>query len=1134
MIEFASKVVSTMEGRSSSLIDFVFSWSIQDSLNPNLYKSQVKKIPETFTSTEEYFSSFLAPLVEETHADLLSAMTRLSRAPSYQFSSIEREINYRAPMDFSYKIVLRKARNSTASGLVEYRPQGGDLAALTDVRPTCISDLNRPTMPFVLAYVQAMEDDKISIRSSKPIMIEQTMQSSQKKHMDLFFVFLTNVTTNIRIWKALHPDPLLGNLQMIYKIIHMNANDGEDCARCLFENNLVTVPSLESYGLNDSQEAAIASCIKTWRCCHQTSVKLIWGPPGTGKTKTISLLLLVLLGMKCQTITCAPTLIAVTELASRLVRLVAGTFEYETYGLGDIVLFGSSERMGMDDQTNLLHVFLDYRVEMLNKCFSPSSGWNTSLLSMINLLEDTQGQYGRYVAYRKLGINLDDNHEMEDENSSRGNETCEGNTLTLQEFVKKRFSVYKERLKFCVVNLYTHLPTHHISLKVVKNMMVALDSLGLIETLLNSYDYGDEGLRGALYDTEKESEFVGHFAKLRAAIKSCLPMLKSLTHSFQVPDITHRFLIKNICLDNACVLFCTASSSYKLNTERTRTLDLLVIDEAAQLKECESTIPFQLSGLRHAVLIGDERQLPAMIRSKISGEAGYGRSTFERLVSLGQKKHLFNVQYRMHPAISSFPNKAFYDGLILDATMVKHRSHEKRFLHGNMYGAYSFINVAYGKEQFGHLLSKKNVVEVAVVCNIVASLFKGFSATNQRMSIGIISPYTAQVHAIEERLEKKYSGYSDRGFTVSIRSVDGFQGGEQDVIIISTVRSNINGSIGFLSNPQRANVSLTRARHCLWILGNEATLVKSDSVWTKLVADAKRRGCFFVSDQDKHLAEGVVTALIELEQFNTLLTTDSPLFKHARWRVCFGDDFNKSVGLIKNKETHKQIIKVVEKLASGWRDEKMKHKDECSFGVVVEVYPVSGELNLVWSVEVETVKGDSEWIQVLKVWDMVASSDIDEAAHRLHILFAEYAENKISRCKHQCLEGNLVVPMKWAVQVQDERIEGHEDDKMECLSRRDGHEDDGMECLSRRDGNDDDGMEGLSRRDGNDDDGMECLSRRDGHAADGNIISSDSHGYIIISIIASVVLVIKYLPWPILFFITCFILALLIQQWGFH
>ncbi|KAE8691250.1 hypothetical protein F3Y22_tig00110890pilonHSYRG00192 [Hibiscus syriacus] len=665
----------------------------------------VRKIPGTFTSTAEYLSSFIVPLVVETHADLLSAMTRLSRAPSYQLSSIERDISYRAPIHFSYKIVLR---NSNRTDLVTYRPQGGDLAALTDYE--------------------------------------------------------------------------------------------EDCAVCLLENNSEsgTIPSFESYGLSDYQEAAIASCIKTWRCRHQNSVKLIWGPPGTGKTKTVGLLLLALLG--------------------------------------------------------------------------------------------------------------------------------------------------------------------------------------------------DEGLRGTLYDTGKECEFVGRFAELRAAIKTCLPMLKSLGHSFRVPELMQRFMIKNLCLDNACILFCSASGSYKLNTEQTRPLDLLVIDEAAQRKECESTIPFQLPGLRHAVLVVDERQLPAMIRSKISGEAGYGRSRFERLVLLGQKKHLFNVQYRMHPSISSFPNMEFYDGLVLDATIVKHRRHEKRFLHGNMYGAYSFINLAYGKEQFGHLHSKKNMVEVAVVCNIVASLFKEFQNASSSISSNKLYPLNYLQTSVG--LEKNYGGYSDRGFIVTIRSVDGFQVGEEDVIIISTVRFYINGSIGFLSNPQRENVALTRARHCLWILGNEETLVKSDSVWTKLVTDAKRRGCFFNADKDEHLGEAVVTALTDLEQFDTLLTRDSPLFKHARWRVCFGDDFNKSMGYIKNKEIHKQMIKVLENLASGWRDENMKKKkkmkiDENCFGLM-EVYPVSGVMNLVWSVEVEMVKGNTVWIQVLKVWDIVDSSDIAMAAHKLRILFEEY------------------------------------------------------------------------------------------------------------------------------------------------
>ena len=70
-------------------------------------------------------------------------------------------------------------------------------------------------------------------------------------------------------------------------------------------------------------------------------------------------------------------------------------------------------------------------------------------------------------------------------------------------------------------------------------------------------------------------------------------------------------------------------------------------------------------------------------------------------------------------------------------------------------------------------------------------------------------------------------------------------------------------------------------------MGNEATFVKSNSVWKKLVTDAKRRGCFFNADEDKRLAEAIITALIELEQFDTLLSMDSLLFKEAKWRVCW-------------------------------------------------------------------------------------------------------------------------------------------------------------------------------------------------------------------------------------------------------
>ena len=94
---------------------------------------------------------------------------------------------------------------------------------------------------------------------------------------------------------------------------------------------------------------------------------------------------------------------------------------------------------------------------------------------------------------------------------------------------------------------------------------------------------------------------------------------------------------------------------------------------------------------------------------------------------IGHKKHLLNVQHRMHPSISLFPNRMFYENHILNGHNVKERIYERRFLQGKMYGSYSFINVAHGKEEFDNSQSLKNMVEVAVASEIVASLFKGMS-----------------------------------------------------------------------------------------------------------------------------------------------------------------------------------------------------------------------------------------------------------------------------------------------------------------------------------------------------------------------------------------------------------------------
>ncbi|XP_061977143.1 uncharacterized protein LOC133698283 [Populus nigra] len=1090
-----------------SLVDLVFSWSIGDVLNKDLYRNQVKKIPETFMSTTHYMKSFIPALIEETRADLCSNMTMVSQAPKREIFSLGIAKENKPPKDLFYKIWFEKLRNNV-NGEGIYEPGVGDLLALTDVRPKDIDDLNRPGFNYLLAYVHGLslakdDNDKydiLSILTSKPIQFELQERENKKETViagkgwrknitaNVFVVYLVNMMTNIRIWRSLNSDLEGGNMKIIQNVLHTSSADGQHCSHCLSEvNRNATLSGMEetiisSSNLNFSQQDAIVSCIGLSECRHQNTVKLIWGPPGTGKTKMVGLLLFSLLKLKCRTLTCAPTNIAVLEVTSRLlrqVRQVTDSLEYKTYGLGDIVLFGNGKRMKISEKDDLEDIFLDHRVEVLEYCFNPSTGWKHTVDSLINLLADPEHQYRRYLENKEkkngegeredqydemleieeINNNKEKDEVVNDQNrkgrnsreilkkvllqtlkdnkkkekqkqkvfSHQENPTkCEEKEykdgkvnkeaiLSFEEFLKDSFKFLSAKLGFLVSGLFTHLPTSIISLEVVKSMTRAVDSLSCLKPLLYSVSVGDEGLKQVLNDFEIVGSSAGQFSRLSFMRNHCIQTLNSLPREFEVPNIfeVESKAARNFCLGNACLVFCTASSSAKLHTEGVTPIKLLVIDEAAQLKECESTIPLQLSGLRHAILIGDERQLPAMVQSKISEEAEFGRSLFERLVILEHEKHLLNTQYRMHPSISLFPNKEFYDMLIQDASNVKERNYQKQFLQGNMYGPYSFINVANGKEQFNDGRSKKNLVEVAVVSAIVASLFEEFIRARKTMSIGVISPYKAQVHAIQQKIGNTYSAFTK--FAVNVRSVDGFQGSEEDVIIISTVRCNASGSVGFLSNRQRANVALTRARYCLWILGNGATLVNSGSIWKKLVTDAKERGCFYNADEDKSLSKAIMDALLELDQLDDLLNVNFLLFRNARWKFCFSENFRKSIMKVGN-EARQEVISLLAKLSSGWRQSPEERNIIVLHGTsseLLENYRVNDRLSLIWTVDI--IKENKNDTQILKVWDVLSLRDSPELARSLDAVIGNYTENKMNRCRHKCTEGDLVVPMRWSI-----------------------------------------------------------------------------------------------------------------------
>ncbi|KAL0669549.1 hypothetical protein Bca4012_032253 [Brassica carinata] len=583
--------------------------------------------------------------------------------------------------------------------------------------------------------------------------------------------------------------------------------------------------------------------------------------------------------------------------------LVQGNFFIRASNLraGNVVLSGNRDRMGIKNNQPLLDVFLDERVVKLGHLFPPSfSGWKHRLESLINFLENTETKYERHVHELKEAERMKEETEKkkkkqevermkeetekktkqvvermkeETEEVERMKEETEKKTTkqevermkeetekkkkqeavhipTFGEFVRKKFNASSEELKTDMVDLYTHLPKSYISSEQVKYMIAAQQALDRVRYFLQE--------NSSKSDFNKGSFKFDCFNRLISA--DCLHALRLLPARFEIPDLLESKNIGAFCLQSAHIIFCTASGAAEMSAERTGSVDLLVVDEAAQLKECESVAALQLSGLRHAVLIGDELQLPAMVQSEICEKAKFGRSLFERLVLLGHNKHLLNVQYRMHPSISRFPNNEFYGGMIADAEVVQEIIYQKRFLLGNMFGSFSFINVGRGKEEFGDGHSPKNMVEVAVIAEIISNLSKVSSERRMKVNVGVISPYKGQVRAIQERVSSLPSGQL---LTLNVRSVDGFQGGEEDIIIISTVRSNGNGKVGFLSNRQRANVALTRARHCLWVVGNETTLALSGSIWGKLISEARSRGCFFEAADEKNLRDAMNDALLE-------------------------------------------------------------------------------------------------------------------------------------------------------------------------------------------------------------------------------------------------------------------------------
>ncbi|KAK9466859.1 P-loop containing nucleoside triphosphate hydrolase protein [Lipomyces arxii] len=291
-------------------------------------------------------------------------------------------------------------------------------------------------------------------------------------------------------------------------------------------------------------------------------------------------------------------------------------------------------------------------------------------------------------------------------------------------------------------------------------------------------------------------------------------------------------------LDNADVICCTCvgAGDPRLAKMKFRTV---LIDESTQAAEPECMIPLVM-GCKQAVLVGDHKQLGPVIINKQAARAGLQQSLFERLVLLGLSPIRLNVQYRMHPCLSEFPSNMFYDGSLQNGVTAQERLRQSVDFPWPVADTPMMFWSNLGLEEISASgTSYLNRSEAANVEKLVTRFFKAGIEPSQ---IGIITPYEGQRSYIVSSMQINGTMRKELYKEVEVASVDAFQGREKDYVILSCVRSNEHQGIGFLSDPRRLNVALTRAKYGLVVLGNPKVLSKQ-AMWHHLLMHYKEKGC---------------------------------------------------------------------------------------------------------------------------------------------------------------------------------------------------------------------------------------------------------------------------------------------------
>jgi len=314
-------------------------------------------------------------------------------------------------------------------------------------------------------------------------------------------------------------------------------------------------------------------------------------------------------------------------------------------------------------------------------------------------------------------------------------------------------------------------------------------------------------------------------------------------------------------LSSADIIFATLNSTGNASLRRAcKSVNIVLCDEAAQASEASTIIPISLCP-RHLILVGDPAQLPAYVESTHAARMNCEISLMRRLVGrCGATAILLETQYRMHPEIIAYPNQQFYANKLNTSESVLQRPSIQStvkclFPHrfpNWLFLPFCFVSLEVGSDSGGHGSSFSNLAEANFILKILEMLRELYSFANPKFDLSkkitVITFYAAQVELLKRLLRNRNDSLSQ----VRVVTVDSIQGSESEIVILSFVRNNEQGNTGFVKNPNRLNVSLTRAMNQLICIGSTSTIkaqsggYEGDSkALSDLVAHAESRSLVF-------------------------------------------------------------------------------------------------------------------------------------------------------------------------------------------------------------------------------------------------------------------------------------------------